>query len=272
MHGEWRPVAVRIKVRSVRVLRQDEFVPVIRSVTPISPGTSMPFRKLFSFVVLAPVLIATWAPPEPNPPTAAPACEYTDEMAPIDDIGKLISFSDPYLGRHDADVTVIELFDPNCVHCKSLHPIMQRVIDDNSDRARFYLIPFALWQRSLIQVEALYVAAQEDMYHVMLDRQFHYQKPEGMTPDELADIAAEIGMDRDQFLRRLGQGLNQRSILERRNQIMEWGFSGTPAILVNGRVVAPSSRSASCLSTLIAEAAEAAAESDTSSEAGDGRR
>lgn len=201
-------------------------------------------------------------------------CEYSDEISSTEDIGNLISFSDPYVGKHDADVTVIELFDPNCRHCKSIHPIMQNVIDVNSERARFYLIPFVLWQRSLVQVEALYVAAQEDKYHTMLDRQFHYQKPEGLTANELGDIAEEIGMDREQFLRRLSQGLNQRSILERRNQIMELGFDGTPAIIINGRVVAPSARSARCMNRLIAEAAEAAeaVEAEPSSDTGDGRR
>lgn len=194
-------------------------------------------------------------------------CEYTDEIPPIDDVERLISFSDPYLGSHEADVTVIELFDPNCRHCKSIHPIMQRVIDENSDRARFYLIPFVLWQRSLVQVEALYVAAQDDKFHTMLDRQFHHQKPEGLTAGELGDIAAEIGMDREQFLRRLRQGLNQRSIVERRQQIMDLGFDGTPAVIIDGRVVAPSARSARCLNRLIAEAADAAdaAEEESSS-------
>ncbi|NNF03469.1 MAG: thioredoxin domain-containing protein [Rhodothermales bacterium] len=218
----------------------------------------MPTRTLIFLVTVLPaVVIASLQPGQPVPGTVQ-ECEYTDEIPPIDDTERLISFSDPYFGSHDADVTVVELFDPNCRHCKSIHPIMQRVIADNSDRARFYLIPFVLWERSLVQVEALYVAAQEDKYHIMLDRQFHHQKSEGLTPDELADIAAGIGMDRDQFLRRLGQGLNRRSILERRTRLRELGFDGTPAILINGRVVASSSRSARCLNTLIAEAAEAA--------------
>lgn len=229
--------------------------------------TSTPLPYLVALLI--PVVIGLVSRPGPPPDdTPLADCEYTDEIAPIDDVELLISFSDPYLGNHDADVTVIELFDPNCAHCKSIHPIMQSVIAENSDRARFYLIPFMLWQRSLVQVEALYVAAQEDKYHTMLDRQFHYQKTGGLTVDELGDIAAEIGMDRDRFLRRLGRGLNQRSIIERRKQIMELGFDGTPAVIINGRVVAPSARSARCMNRMIAEAAEAAEAAGAESRSG----
>lgn len=223
----------------------------------------------FLVALLVPVVIGLASGPDPvDRSTPFFDCEYTDEIPPIDDVEKLISFSDPYLGNHEADVTVIELFDPNCRHCKTIHPIMQSVIDENSDRARFYLIPFVLWQRSLVQVEALYVAAQDDKYHTMMDRQFHHQKPEGLTVEELGDIAAEIGMDREQFVRRLRQGLNQRSIVERRQQIMELGFDGTPAVIINGRVVSPSARSARCMNRMIADAAEAAEAAGAESRSG----
>lgn len=183
------------------------------------------------------------------------ACQFSETIAPVDDYERLITFADPYLGNFEAGVTVIEYFDPNCIHCKSLHPVMKEVIEANSKRARFFFVPFVLWQHSLLQIEALFVAGQDGKYFEMLDRQFELQKPEGMNVEELVAIASEIGLDPVVFRTRLEKGLNLRSIVNRRTEISDIGITGTPAVMINGKVVDSQSRSLSCLNELIAQEA-----------------
>ena len=182
-------------------------------------------------------------------------CSYNEELAPVEDFMSLVTISDPYLGNLDSEVTVIEFFDPNCPHCATFHPVMKQVIADTGQHARFYMIPFPLWQYSLLQTEALYVAAQEGKFFDMLDAQYLHQKQGGMSLQELMVLAQDIGMDGAQFSERVQRGLNQQMILERRRAIAETGVRGTPSVMINGRFVAGDSKSRICLNELIAEAA-----------------
>lgn len=178
-------------------------------------------------------------------------CSFSQSIPVVEDYMRLVTFADPYQGNFDAGVTVIEYFDPNCPHCKTLHPIMKDVIKANHDSARFFMIPFVLWQYSVPQAEALFVAGQEGKYFEMLDAQYEYQKPGGLTADELVNIAAEIGLDVEVFKTRMDRGLNERMIMTRRQEISELGIRGTPSVMINGKFVDSDSKSLSCINELI---------------------
>jgi len=184
--------------------------------------------------------------------SATEECSFTEEIPAVEDYMRLVTFSDPYQGNFEADVTVIEYFDPNCPHCKTLHPIMKEVIAANGQHARFFMIPFVLWQYSLPQAEALFVAGQDGKYFDMLDAQYAAQKPGGMTIDELVSLASDIGLDPVVFRTRLEKGLNQRMILARRQEISELGIRGTPSVMINGKFVDSGSKSLQCINELIA--------------------
>lgn len=184
--------------------------------------------------------------------TVVDDCSYNENLAPVEDYLSLLNISDPYLGEFDSDVTVIEFFDPNCPHCATFHPVMKQVVEDSGQHARFFMVPFPLWQYSLLQIEALFVAAQEGKYFEMLDAQYLHQKQGGMSLEEVTVLASDIGLDPEVFRQRMERGLNQRSILERRSKIVETGVRGTPSVMINGRFVASDSKSCVCLNELIA--------------------
>jgi len=187
-------------------------------------------------------------------------CSFDDEIAVVDDYMSLVSFGDPYLGDFDADITVIEFFDVNCPHCRTFHPMMKQVVDDSGAHARFFMIPFVLWQYSLLQTEALFVAAQDGLYFEMLQAQYDNQKQGGMNMDELMVLAGDIGLNKQTFRQRLERGLNQRMILERRQQISDLGVRGTPSVMINGRFISSDSKSTLCMNELIAQVATEASE------------
>lgn len=215
------------------------------------------------FLAVFPVALSLMAVLSADPSraqtSAAPPnlmCAYSTSISPVEDWGRLISMGDPAIGDPDAEVTVIEYFDPNCPHCKTLHPIMTRVIADRKDVAVFYKIPFPLWRYSLPQIEALYVAAQDNRYYEMLNMQYARQQPGGLGIDALVAIAGEIGLDPVTFKDRLEKGLNQKSIISRRQEIADLGVRGTPSVMINGRFVSSDSKSYECLVQLIDGAAE----------------
>jgi protein-disulfide isomerase len=184
-----------------------------------------------------------------------PECGYDADIPAVEDYMRLITFGDPYKGNFDADVTVIEYFDPNCPHCKTMHPIMNNVIQERGEKARYFMVPYVLWQYSLIQVEALFVAGQDGKYFEMLDAQYEHQQPGGMSIDELTALAKEIGLDPEVFRARVERGMNQGMIMARRQEIIDMGIRGTPAVMINGRVIDGQSKSFECIVELIDKAA-----------------
>ncbi len=201
----------------------------------------------------APGRPAKTAPASPD----EPACMYNPDVPVVSGYEQLINISDPYRGNYDAPVTVIEYFDLNCPHCRSLHPYMQRIVEQNRDRARFYFIPFVLGQPSLVQTEALYAAAEQGKFFEMMDAQFRMQRQGGLSPDLLRAIATDLGMDPDRMTERLEKGTYRDMILQRRREIIDLGIKGVPTVMINGRAVASSSRTFECLNKMIADAADA---------------
>lgn len=211
----------------------------------------------FSFLFAAGFILFDLEPvqtPVQTPVQSDPECGYSDTIPEVPDFMRLITFGDPYQGNFDADVTVIVYFDPNCPHCKTLHPIINNVILARGDTARYFTVPYVLWQYSLMQTEALFVAGQDGKYFEMLEAQYEHQQAGGMGIDELVSLAKQIGLDPEVFRTRVERGMNQGMILARRQEIIDLGIRGTPAVMINGRVVDGQSKSLECIVELIDEA------------------
>jgi protein-disulfide isomerase/uncharacterized membrane protein len=186
--------------------------------------------------------------------SAPGACLYDPAIPAVADFQQLVTFADPFLGTAQSGAQVIEFFDPNCPHCRTMHPIMKRVIETHGDRAQFYLIPYIVFQQSLNQIEAIYVAAQDGKYFEMIDEQFARQKAPGLSIPELAAIAEGMDIDPEVFARRVNRGLNRPTIAARRDQIQRLGVRGVPTVMINGRFVASESKTLACLQEMIEEA------------------
>jgi len=180
-------------------------------------------------------------------------CPYDPEKAPIENFDGLIGEKDPFQGDPDAAVTVVEFFDPNCPHCKALHPVMKATIAKYEDRARFVYKPVSLWQYSIGQNAALWAAAEEGKFFEMLDLQFEKQQRGGMGMPQIRELATQIGMDADAMEKRMRDGQYDDLINETNKQAQGAGVSGVPAVIINGRFVPKSSRTEACLSQLIEE-------------------
>src|SRR5690606_24908204 len=67
-------------------------------------------------------------------------CAYDEEHPVIQD---LTPFTDgPYRGSADAPVRVIDIFDPNCPHCRDLAASIAPVEEAMGDKARFYYVAY----------------------------------------------------------------------------------------------------------------------------------
>lgn len=183
---------------------------------------------------------------------AAPGeCRFDSSKPRLDDYMEMVSFSDPSKGNPNAPVTVIEFFDPNCPHCKTMVPVLDQVIADYSDKARFVYRPFVLGPASMRQVEALYAAAQEGTFFEMLNGQFQRQTNRSLTMEELQSIALESGMDWDLLKHRLDNQMFRNIAVRHRNAAADAGVNVVPTIMINGRIIESASKTVDCIKELI---------------------
>lgn len=181
-------------------------------------------------------------------------CYYKADT--VDGFRSLLTGGEPVAGNANSQVIVVEIFEPNCGHCRNLHPVMKNLITRYGDVAQFYIIPVLFYPApSYMQVAALIEAVEQKKYFEMLELQFERQKQGGLSLDELKAIAEEIGMDPERMIDRIETRAYSQRILDRRNKIVnEFGIRSVPTVMINGRIVA--TRSQECLSRLIEDAVE----------------
>ncbi len=164
-------------------------------------------------------------------------CSYADDFEPVQNFRSLVTASDPSTGNQNSPVIVLEVFDPNCPHCKRLHPIMQEVTAKYKDRAAFYFKPFPLWSYSVEQVQAIWLAARSHKAFEMIEAQFARQRSGGLSRKELSAIAAEIGLDIPAFEKGLSDAGVRQQVLQFKEELRNAGIHSAPKLLINGRLV-----------------------------------
>jgi protein-disulfide isomerase/uncharacterized membrane protein len=184
-------------------------------------------------------------------------CRFDPGMPVIQDVSRLVS-SAPYVGDDTASVSLIEFFDPNCPHCKDLHDETAAIMSRLGGKAKLYFMPYPIWPYSFPQVEALYQAADEGLFHQMLEQQMRRQKRGGLSVDELTEIAGSIGMDTDRFRRDLNSGKHRTRVNRERAQIGRLGISGVPKMAVQDRFLVGRSVNPVCIEHLVNRAHESA--------------
>jgi protein-disulfide isomerase len=209
--------------------------------------------------------------PEPIPPlqpAAVPAvaqaetpdapltCSYDGRYQEYPNYRNLISPSDPAVGPANAEVVVIEYFDPNCPHCQELHPLMKRSVEAHSDSVRFYFIPYPIRDYSMPQIEAMYAAHEQGKFMEMVDAQMAMRRTTGIAVNELRDIAARIGMDVEKMNARMRAGTFRRQIIDQRAKAQDTGMSSVPTVIINGRFMG--TRTDACFAQFVREAVPSA--------------
>ncbi|HLA63055.1 MAG TPA: vitamin K epoxide reductase family protein [Rhodothermales bacterium] len=208
------------------------------------------------------------ATPGETPPapvnTEGAVCVYDAAVPQPVDFERLIDGA-PFLGDEDAPVTVVEIFDPNCPHCKHLHDMLHDGFIEAHPQARFYYVPFPLWDFSLGQVAALRLSRAEGRYYDLVNEIFARQAGQGMTLDQVVAASEAAGVNGPNIRRSLTDNLTLDPLLQQIIAHREYvvsavtpdGAMSVPKVLINGRLVAPDPAvgyTSDCLDRLISEA------------------
>jgi len=214
-------------------------------------------RSTVSFLARGLSLLAIVAGLLSAGPAFAQSCGFNGQLQMNPD---QLAESEPVQGNVDADLLLVEFFDPNCPHCQDFKPVMDQVMEQYGDRVRYYKQPVPLWQFSRPQIRAILLAKQQGKYYDMIDAQLTSPNAGrgGMTTDQLVSLAEGIGMDPDWMREKLNSGDMQAAVNRLPYEARKAGVQSTPTLAIGRKVVG--NRSAACIGQLIERELSASAE------------
>jgi uncharacterized membrane protein/protein-disulfide isomerase len=179
-------------------------------------------------------------------------CSYNSKKPVISNYQSLINEFDVRIGNPGAANVILEFFDPNCSHCRKLSRVLDEAMDAFGDDVYFVFKPIPLWKYSIIQIQALYIAAEYELFFEMLEHQFAMQKPKkGLSLNQLKQIARNIGMDEDSMAQRIQNDEYRRYIMDEHKKSRDAGIKSAPTLLINGKTVSSKSRTFECISEFL---------------------
>ena len=180
------------------------------------------------------------------------SCSFNDSKPEIPNFISLANEYDIRVGNPGAANVIMEFFDPNCSHCKKLSRVMNDAMEIYGEDAYFIFKPIPLWNYSVIQIQALYLAAEDGLFFQMLEHQFARQKPrKGISLADLGQIGRNIGMDGDELIQRIRDNEYREYIMKEHRKSRDAGIKSAPTLLINGKTVSTKSRTVDCIGALL---------------------
>ena len=135
-------------------------------------------------------------------------------------------------------IEVIEFFWYGCPHCYRFHPLLEEWKASLPDDVVFKPVPGVLnpsWVNHARAYYAAEVMGVVDKLHDPLFQALHKQRKRIFKMDDLADFAAEQGIDRDKFLATMTSFAVETSIRRSQQLARAYRINGVPTIAINGK-------------------------------------
>ena len=142
-------------------------------------------------------------------------------------------------GAANAPVTIIEVSDFGCPHCRDFHQqtwpsLATQYID--TGQVRWLSLPYALRTETMAAANAAMCAEEQDGYFTLGQALF-------AQPDQLASLtkmgflraATAVGLDTAVFQQCLDEGHYTLTVLDNMAAAQQAGVSATPTFFINGR-------------------------------------
>lgn len=226
----------------------EEPAPIAQPASPEKKSSSLPWLLLVMGLI-AGGLAGFFGRPllMPGETSAAPLAnvEASDQMNMPDPhqavMLAVIAGARHFTGDPNAPVTLVEFGDFNCGYCsrwaaETLPKIQEKYINTGKVRMAYVHFPI-LGPDSITAAEGTECAAQQDKfweYHNIL----YAHTGTGFTPENLATLAGEIGLDKTVFANCLANFADRKTLENDYRLAQVMGVRGTPAFLVNGVALA----------------------------------
>ena len=144
-------------------------------------------------------------------------------------------------GAEDAPVTIVEVSDYGCGHCKDFNLDTAGLIEDlyvTPGQVKWVVVPFALGIQTVPASAAAMCAADQDAffpYHMQLFRQ--QDDADFMTKASFRRAAETVGIDVDVFGECIDDGHYNNTVQLNSIAAGEAGVGSTPTFFINGNIM-----------------------------------
>ena len=138
-------------------------------------------------------------------------------------------------GAPNALVTIVEFSDYECPFCSRVEPTIERLLKTypNDVRVIFTHNPLSFHKNAKLAAQAAYAAGRQNKFWEMHKRLFDNQKR--LTRNDLLKYAADLHLDQAMFAKDLDDPATVAVIESNIAEAKKFGFSGTPAFLINNQ-------------------------------------
>lgn len=153
----------------------------------------------------------------------------------------LVRIYSPIIGREDAQVTIVEFFDPSCEACRAFHPYVKQILNQYPDDVRVVLRYAAFHQGSDEAVKILEAARLQDMFipvlEILLEKQPQWAVHGAPQLDKAWKFAGNAGLDLAKAKNDARNPEIEELLKQEADDIKSVGIRGTPTLFVNGRLL-----------------------------------
>lgn len=135
-------------------------------------------------------------------------------------------------------VEVIEYFWLGCPHCYSFEPSIMAWASDLPENVVLVREAPPLnpsWEQHSRAFYAAQVMGREDAFVHAMFKAIHEERKRMRNPKEIADLAAETGLDRDKFLKTMDSFAVQTKMNRAMQMAKGAGLTGVPSVVINGK-------------------------------------
>lgn len=144
-------------------------------------------------------------------------------------------------GEENAPVTIVEVSDYSCTHCRNFNLESADLIDQQfvqTGQVKWVVLPYALSAATVPSAESAYCAQEQDQFFAYHKQMFEIQDlPVALTPAGYLESAGRAGLDLEAFntcLENDSYGSLVQANLRAANNA---GVSATPTFFINGVMI-----------------------------------
>jgi len=141
------------------------------------------------------------------------------------------------MGDKDAPVTIVEISDYGCPHCRHFNAdtaplIKQQYVDTGI--VRYVSLPFSLGPATLVGASAAMCANEQNAYFEYQTALFaNTSSGNDLSPESVVETAVEIGLDGAAFDACVSSGKYASTVQDNISAAQEAGVSATPTFFIN---------------------------------------
>lgn len=143
-------------------------------------------------------------------------------------------------GSADAPVTIVEVSDYGCSHCRDFNLETAGLIEDlyvTPGQVQWKVLPFAISSQTVPAAAAALCAGEQDYFSEFHRRLFELGPPQALTKVGFQQAASDVGLNPDSFNACIESGRYQSSVEDNIRAANLLGVTGTPAFFVNGQLL-----------------------------------